>query len=115
MRERDIQNAILREFATRSDLRLWVNPVGNAITPDGKQRIRFGLIGQADLTGILPDGRRLEIEVKNETGQQRPAQVRYQDMIRKFNGLYILARSVDDVYAALHERGYTQIRKTEAA
>jgi hypothetical protein len=111
MRERDIQNSILREFATRDDMRLWVNPVGNAIMPDGSQRrIRFGLIGQADLTGILSDGRRIEIEVKNEAGIQSERQVHYQKMIEKFKGLYILARSVDDVYQMLYDAGYTDIQ-----
>jgi|SRR5215217_6736657 len=109
--EKVIEASILREFATRNDMRLWKNPVGNAITPDGAQRVRFGLIGQADLTGILPDGRRLEIEVKTEIGQQRPAQVNYEKMITRFHGLYILARSVDDVYRALEINGY-QFRRT---
>ena len=70
----------------------------------------FGVNGMADIGGIWqgprdnwmdelcdPDGVRLEIEVKSETGKQSPEQVKYQAMIERFGGRYILARSVEDV------------------
>ena len=108
-REKHIQNDILRTFGTRKDMRIWRANVGAStfLGPHGKQRVQFGVPGQADLTGILPDGRRLEIEVKSAVGRQRPEQVNYQKMIEQFGGVYILARSVEDVFAALHAKGYT--------
>ena len=68
-----------------------------------KRVVRFGIPGQADLTGILPDGRRLEVEVKSPTGRQTRDQKNFQRMIEKFNGIYVLARSVEDVWNALRE------------
>lgn len=95
MNERQIMNDILREFGTRPGLRVWRQNCGAARV--GTRVIRFGVPGQADLTGILPDGRRLEIEVKSATGRQTPEQVAFQNMIERFNGIYILARSTNDV------------------
>jgi len=71
----------------------------------GQRIIRFGVPGQADLTGILPDGRRLEIEVKSPTGRQTAEQRSFQQMIERFNGVYILARSIHDVRQQLAAHG----------
>ena len=101
--ETQIQNAILREFGTRPDLRLWRANTG--VARFGKRVVAFGVPGQADLSGLfLPDGRRLEIEVKSPTGRQSREQRDFQAMIEKFNGVYILARSVADVAAVIPER-----------
>jgi hypothetical protein len=127
MSERDIQTEILRWFA-RPDApqaRIWRNNVGAAVPVsvvrfaaaalrkgnvagalamlDQARPIAFGVEGAADLSGILATGRRLEIEVKSETGRQRPQQKLYEAMIQKHNGLYVLARSVSDVERALSE------------
>jgi len=104
MTEKQIQNAILRAFGTRSDMRLWRANAGGA--QFGKRFVRFGVKGQADLTGVmLPGGRRIEIEVKAENaGTQSRDQKNFQAMIEKFNGVYILARSVADVAAVIPER-----------
>lgn len=103
-REHHIQNEILRAFGTRADMRVWRSNTG-AATYRG-QRVSFGVPGAADITGILPDGRRIEIEVKSAVGRQSDAQCAYQVMITKFNGIYILARSVADVTEALRAHGY---------
>ncbi len=84
MNEHQIQNDILREFGTRSDLRLWRANVG--IAHMGNRTVSFGLKGQADLSGILPDGRRLEIEVKSDTGRQREEQLAFQAHDRTLRG-----------------------------
>ena len=104
MRERAIQNAILRAFGTRRNLRLWRANVLAARM--GDRFVRAGVPGQADLTGILPDGRRLEIEAKSERGQQTEDQRNFQRMIERFGGVYVLARSVEDVQRALQQAGY---------
>lgn len=113
-REKHIQNDILRTFGTRKDMRIWRANVGASTFqgPYGNQRVTFGVPGQADLSGIILDpttgkGTRLEIEVKSAVGRQRPEQVNYQKMIEQFGGIYILARSVEDVFKALAEKGYT--------
>lgn len=103
MTEKQLQNAILRAFGTLPGLRLWRANVGAARI--GTRTIRFGIRGQADLTGIVADGRRLEIEVKSATGRQTAEQRNFQEMIERFHGIYILARSVDDVRRELAARG----------
>ena len=99
MTEKQVQNAILREFGTRPELRLWRQNTGAARV--GRRFVRFGVPGQADLTGILRGGRRLEIEIKSPIGRQTPDQRAFQAMIERFGGLYVLARSVEDVRHAI--------------
>lgn len=76
-------------------IRLWRNNGGAARGATGRV-VRFGVRGQADITGIVgPNGNRLEIEVKTEGDKQSAAQQRFQAMIEMRGGVYILARSVD--------------------
>lgn len=122
MTEKQTLNLILTTFATRPDVRLWRNNVGTGV-PSGivaaavkalrsgdfssairilsSRQVSFGIPGQADLTGILPGGIRLEIEVKSAVGKQRIDQQNYQRMIERFGGVYVLARSIDDVWTAI--------------
>ena len=100
MTEKQLQNAILHEFGTRPDMRLWRANAGAVRI--GRRFIRFGIPGQADLTGILPGGQRLEIEVKSPTGRQTSDQRAFQAMMERFGGLYVFARSVDDVRRAIN-------------
>lgn len=101
MSEAGLIHDILVEFGSRPDLRMWRANVGVARTRTG-QFVKFGVPGQADISGILwPHGRRLEIETKSATGRQREAQRAWQAMIERMGGLYILARSLDDVRAAI--------------
>lgn len=98
--EAEIQSAILRYLSTRNaDLRAWRSNSGLARSAD--RAIRFGIPGQADISGILRGGRRLEIEVKSSKGTQSKRQKVFQRVIEQFGGLYILARSVADVAARL--------------
>ena len=53
--------------------------------------------GWPDITGLLPDGRFIGVECKSRRGRQSPAQKVMQHEIRQRNGIYILARSVEDV------------------
>ena len=101
MKEKELQNEILRTFGTIPRMRIWRANTG--VAQIDKRFIRFGIPGQADLTGILPDGRRLEIEAKSPTGRQSDDQKNFQRMIEKFDGVYVLARSVDDVWNALRK------------
>ena len=116
MTEHQIQNEILRVYGTHPGLRLWRQNTGKAryISKGSVRTVSFGIPGQADLSGILPDGRRLEIEVKTADGRQSPEQRRFQAMIEKFNGMYILARSVEDVDRAFTAAGYFTGRDSDA-
>lgn len=95
--EAEIQREILATFGARPDLRLWRANTGKAMNPSGRM-VQFGVPGQPDLMGLrLPHGQLIGIEVKSATGKQRPDQKAFQTMMERFGGLYILARSVDDV------------------
>lgn len=100
MTEKQIQNLILLTFGCRHDMRLWRQNTGMA-RMGPRRMVRFGVPGQADLTGILPGGIRLEIEIKTNFGQQTTEQRNYQRMIERFGGVYVLARSVEDVWEAI--------------
>jgi hypothetical protein len=106
MTEKQIQYQILRTFGGRQDMRLWRQNCG--VARIGKRVVRFGVPGQADLTGILPGGKRLEIEVKTNFGQQTEEQKAYQRIIERFGGVYVLARSVEDVWRAIG--GYLRVQ-----
>ncbi|MBQ7284675.1 MAG: hypothetical protein IJW72_00265 [Alphaproteobacteria bacterium] len=99
--ESTIQKEILLEFGARQDMRIWRQNTGALKIDD--RFIRFGVPGQADITGLLiPSGRRLEIEVKKLKGAQRESQKNFEKMIIKSGGVYITARSVEEVYTKLH-------------
>jgi len=98
--EQQLQREILLALGRLPWLRIWRNNTGVAVTRG--RVVRFGKVGQGDITGImLPSGRRVEIEVKAGKNKQSPHQVRFQQMIEKYGGLYILARSVSDAMNAL--------------
>ena len=103
MTEKQIQNSIIRELGTKPWLRIWRANVG--VARINRRVVRFGIPGQADLTGILYDGRKIEIEIKSATGRQTQDQKNFQAIIERFNGIYILARSINDVYEQLGAHG----------
>lgn len=100
-RESDLVQSILVRFGSRPTLRLWRANVLVARDQSGRV-VKAGIKGQADISGILaPSGRRIEIECKTQTGRQTDEQRAWQWMIERMGGLYVLARSTDDVERAL--------------
>lgn len=73
--------------------RVWAQNCGVAFR--GEAAVRYGIIGGGDISGILCDGRRLEIEVKTGRGKQTEQQLNFEAMIRSHNGIYIVARDVE--------------------
>jgi ribulose-5-phosphate 4-epimerase/fuculose-1-phosphate aldolase len=74
--------------------RCWKQETGAAYR-DGEM-IHYGLKGSADISGIMIDGRRLEVEVKTGKAVQQDNQKAFEAMILKHNGIYFVARSVED-------------------
>ena len=105
--ERDIKAEILRELGSRTDTRLFNQPVGIADLATGG-KIRFGLCpGSADLIGWHEDlvppemvGQKLavflSIEVKNSSGRVRPEQKIWKDAIDRSGGIAGICRSKED-------------------
>jgi hypothetical protein len=63
----------------------------------------FSMKGVADILGILPGGRFLAIEVKTLKGKQSLDQQHFEDLVVKAGGVYVLARSVNDVRFLVNE------------
>lgn len=69
--------------------------------PTGKKRaINVGESGWPDIEGIAKKGQWFGIEVKTATGKMSAEQLIMQNRIVTSGGLYILARSLDDVINA---------------
>ena len=66
--------------------------------------IEFGCVGSGDILGCYR-GRGVAIECKSSTGRHRGKQRDFQAAWEAAGGLYILARSVDDVLLALGVSG----------
>ena len=65
------------------------------------QFMRFGFKGSPDIHGYLTDGRALYAEVKRPSGKVTPEQEAFIADARKAGCVAFVARSVDDVFAAL--------------
>ncbi len=74
----------------------WRNNTGGVYTKSGGF-YRFGMPGQADITGLLPDGRRLEVEVKRPGGKQTGIQKAFEKKIIASNGVYLLVYSASEL------------------
>jgi len=97
--EKLIQKQILNFLSAYGIFVFRVNTTG-VFDPSRKVFRRLGgynLKGVADILGILPNGKFLAVEVKTEKGKQSVFQKNFQEQIEKNNGIYILARSIDDV------------------
>jgi hypothetical protein len=103
-REALVQHEILKAWGAHPAVRLWRQNTG--VAKMGDRSVRFGLPGCADILGLIgPSGRFLAIEVKSPTGRQSEEQKRFERVIKQWGGVYVLARSVADVDAALGALG----------
>jgi hypothetical protein len=57
--------------------------------------VKFGLEGSGDIIGAA-SGRPLAVEMKTAEGQQRRAQIMFEQAWVKVGGIYILARSAGE-------------------
>lgn len=101
--EKAIQDGILLASGDLVYLRIWRANVGKA-RPIGSNRVvMFGVRGQADLTGVLACGLRVEVEVKTPIGRVSKDQRRYLEMIERMGGVAVIARSVDGFLARIQD------------
>ena len=116
--EGQIKAEILATLGGLPHVIVWNHPTGVAIAPTPPHPvIRYGLPGSPDIIGavaytITPAdvgrivGLAVGVEVKTATGRQRDQQARFQAAWeRRAAGIYILARSVDDVLSSLPQEG----------
>lgn len=59
----------------------------------------YSPVGSSDLLGVMPDGtgRILCIEIKAGKDRMSPGQILFKKRVQALGGVYIIARSVDDV------------------
>ena len=121
--EAQIKSDILATLGALPHVFVWNHPTGVArtLTPPYSV-IRFGLNGSPDIVGAVAYtitaadvgrtvGLALGIEVKTPTGRQRDDQKRFQAAWeRRAAGIYILARSIDDVLHGLPTTTTTQTK-----
>lgn len=105
--EGKIQAAIINALRQIPVVSVWRSNVDHR-----RPNAKCGIAGQADITGIVkmmihgkPYGIRVEIEVKTDEGKQSPAQKAFQQRVEDLGGIYVLARSVDDVIRELGMKG----------
>lgn len=80
----------------------WSNNTGAIKTED--RFLRYGLSGSSDILACI-GGRFVGIEAKVGKDRVRPNQRRFAEALTKAGGLYIEARSVDDVTDTLRIEG----------
>ena len=91
---------ILVAVSSSGRAKVWANHTGMAYRRG--RPIFFGLKGSADILGITCEGLFLAIEVKTGNSQQSSQQRNFEKMVKDNNGIYILARSVEDVMICLN-------------
>lgn len=101
-RESAVQAAVLAYLEERGDCFVWRNNTG-AYSPRPGQFISFGRRGSGDIIGVIaPSGKLVAIECKRPVGGRLSKdQERFRDRVWACGGIYILARSVDEVRVAL--------------
>lgn len=98
------------DYLTCRGFMAWVNKTTGTYDPTTQRFRKFvGRRGQPDIIGILPDGRFLGVETKMPGSYPTKEQREFRDDCRKNNGVYILARNLDDLEDGL--RDCTQSRE----
>ena len=69
-----------------------------AYKPEGSNRyIRYGTPGASDIIGLTKAGRGIYVECKSARGKLSPLQETFKERIESHKGIYILAKSIDDL------------------
>ena len=86
----EIANALARAVLGWRDL-LWRNNVGRSVMPRGG-RVVFGIgnPGGSDLVGVYR-GRAVFIEIKTPTGRVSPDQLKFQRLVERHGGIYVVS------------------------
>ena len=100
LREEHIQQAIL-DLLALLEIPHSVTDASRVFGPDGRPRKSKVSKGWFDITGCMPDGRFLGIEVKTKTGSQSPEQRAVAAKIAAFGGLAVVVRSAQEMFEIL--------------
>lgn len=100
LHERDIVRPCLEALQLQYGVTAWRNQAGEVKLASGHW-MKLGAAGSPDIVGFLSDGRFLGIEVKTRTGKERVAQAAMRTAVREADGVWIIARSVDEMLRGL--------------
>lgn len=92
--EHATQTAILQYLALKK-IFSWRNNTGAIKTQEGRF-LRFGAVGSPDIFAVQ-NGKVYGIEVKADTGKLSDMQKDWGDRFSQSGGVYIVARSIDDI------------------
>ena len=98
--EKIVQKRIL-DWLNHEEIFAWRNNSGLLFIQG--RRVQLGAPGSPDIIGIMPDGsgRFFGIEVKGAKGKQNDNQLAFEQKVKQWNGVYIVARSLDEARIAL--------------
>jgi len=96
---------IIKAMSATDLCRCWEQPTGAAYREG--TLIHYGVKGSADISGIMRDGRRLEVEVKTGKAVQQDNQKAWGKMIINMRGIYFVARSVEHAIEQLQAAANT--------
>lgn len=97
--EAQIQKLCLQWINTVPGVKAWRQNTGGAKLKGF--HVRFGVKGQADITGIAERGIRLEIEIKKNDGKLSEDQFAWLRMIREAGGIAFCCNSLEDCISNL--------------
>lgn len=69
----------------------------------GTRWVEAGFTGCPDIMGMLKDGRFLGVECKSSSGRASQEQKNFGELVQQHGGVFIIARSVDDVVEGLRK------------
>ena len=97
--ENRIQSFIIARLNIIPGVHVWRQNCG-ALKIDAERFVKFGVPGQADVTGVIRlasgIGQRLEVECKTEDGKSLPTQTSFGARLTSYGALYVIARELDD-------------------
>jgi hypothetical protein len=100
MSETDLMRQILVAVSAIPGAVFWRVNVGVFKSISGRETVRCGIPGQADIAGCYL-GRHVEIEVKTDKGRLSPVQKRWKMAVERAGGIWVLARNPADALAVL--------------
>ncbi len=77
---------------------VWRNNTG-ALPDKTGRKVHYGHKGSADIIGVNPYGKFIAVEAKSAKGRITPEQAIFRDRIEAKGGVYVLAKSIDDLEA----------------
>jgi len=101
MTHRDLVASVLLSLAPHG--LAWANNTG-ALKDSTGRLVRYGLVGSPDILACIK-GRMIGVECKVGRDWQKPPQKKFAAALAQADGIYIFARSVEDVTARLLKEG----------